>query len=98
MLPPEAPKREAVAWGVERTDGGRGFAIVMPHFYKNWANEDLRRLILNGIVWTVSLRTVGRCADSSPDLTRFLRPESVQPSPATPWGNRIEEMERCGLA
>ena len=24
MLPPEAPKREVVAWGTNRTDGGRG--------------------------------------------------------------------------
>ena len=52
MLPPEAPKREVVSWCVERADGGRGFAIVMPHFYRNWRLEDLRRCILNGIVWT----------------------------------------------
>jgi type 1 glutamine amidotransferase len=55
MLPPEAPKRETVAWCVERADSGRGFAIVMPHFYKNWTDEDLRRFILNGIVWTAKL-------------------------------------------
>jgi type 1 glutamine amidotransferase len=52
MLPPESPRQETVAWCVERPDGGRGFAIVMPHFYKNWGLEDLRRFILNGIVWT----------------------------------------------
>src|SRR5439155_738329 len=55
MLPPEAPQRETVAWGVERADGGRGFGIVMPHFYKNWQNEDLRRFIMNAIVWTAKL-------------------------------------------
>jgi len=52
MLPPEAPQRQVVAWGVERPDGGRGFAIVMPHYYHNWALDDLRTLILNGIVWS----------------------------------------------
>ncbi len=52
MLPPDAPKRQTVAWGIERTDGGRGFGIVMPHFYRNWANDALRRFILNGILWT----------------------------------------------
>ena len=52
MLPPQDPKREAVAWCVERADQGRGFGIVMPHFYKNWRDDDLRTLILNAIVWT----------------------------------------------
>ncbi len=52
MLPPESPKEEAVAWSIERADKGRGFGVVMPHFYKNWELPDLRKLILNGIVWT----------------------------------------------
>lgn len=52
ILPPQDPKREAVAWCVERPDKGRGFGIVMPHFYKNWRNDDLRTFILNAIVWT----------------------------------------------
>ena len=52
MLPPEAPNLEPVAWGIQRQDGGRGFAVVMPHFVQNWQNDDLRTLILNGIVWT----------------------------------------------
>lgn len=86
MLPPEAPKREAVAWGAERADGGRGFAIVMPHFYKNWANEDLRRLILNGIVWTGKRDVPSDGVQTpAPDLTRF-RPESVEPKPRNSVG------------
>jgi uncharacterized RmlC-like cupin family protein/type 1 glutamine amidotransferase len=81
MLPPEAPKREVVAWGTERKDGGRGFAIVMPHFYKNWANEDLRRFILNGIVWTAKLNIPAEGVRSpAPDLAKFA-PESVEPRP-----------------
>jgi type 1 glutamine amidotransferase len=84
MLPPEAPKREAVTWGAERTDGGRGFGIVMPHFYKNWANDDLRRFILNGIVWTAKLEVpAGGVQTPAPDLARFGA-ESVEPKPRTP--------------
>lgn len=84
MLPPEAPKREVVAWGTERTDGGRGFAIVMPHFYKNWANEDLRRFILNGILWTAKLEVpAGGVRTPAPDLAKF-GPESVELKPRTP--------------
>jgi type 1 glutamine amidotransferase len=72
MLPPEAPQRQVVSWGTERTDGGKGFAIVMPHFYKNWANEDLRRFILNGIVWTGKVDVPeGGVQTPAPDLARF---------------------------
>lgn len=81
MLPPQDPKREVVAWGVERADGGRGFAIVMPHFYKNWANEDLRRLILNGIVWSAKREVPQEgVLTPAPDLGKF-GPESVEPKP-----------------
>jgi type 1 glutamine amidotransferase len=84
MLPPEAPKREVVAWGVERSDGGRGFAIVMPHFYKNWTNEDLRRFILNGIVWSAKVQVpADGVRTPAPDLARF-KPESIEPKPRAP--------------
>lgn len=81
MLPPEAPRREAVAWGVERADGGRGFGIVMPHFFKNWNQPDLRRFILNGIVWAAKLEVpVEGVKTALPDLEKF-EPESVEYKP-----------------
>lgn len=76
MLPPEAPKRQVVAWGVERSDGGRGFAVVMPHYYHNWAIDDLRTLILNGIVWSAGRDVpAGGVQVDLPDLGTF------EPSP-----------------
>ena len=79
MLPPESPQREIVAWSIERPDGGRGFAIVMPHFYQNWKNEDLRRFILNGVAWTAKLEVpAGGVKTTLPDLATF-NPESVEP-------------------
>jgi type 1 glutamine amidotransferase len=84
MLPPEAPRREAIAWGVARRDGGRGFGIVMPHFYRNWAYEDMRRLILNGIVWTAKAQVpAGGVRTPAPDLANFA-PESVEVKPRPP--------------
>ncbi|WP_436714368.1 ThuA domain-containing protein [Roseiconus lacunae] len=72
MLPPEAPKPETVAWCTERSDGGRGFAVVMPHYYKNWRDEDLRRLILNGIVWSAKIEVPsGGVATQTPNLADF---------------------------
>ena len=79
MLPPDAPAPETVAWCVERRDGGRGAGIVMPHFYKNWAVEDLRRFILNTVVWTAKLNVPrGGVRTVAPDLAAF-HPDSVEP-------------------
>lgn len=82
MLPPESPAREAVAWAVSRPDGGRGVGIVMPHFFKNWQNEDLRRLILNGIVWSAKLEVPAEGVKTKlPDLATF-KPAAVEPPTA----------------
>jgi type 1 glutamine amidotransferase len=79
MLPPEKPARETVAWAAERPDGGRGVGVVMPHFYRNWQNDDLRTLILNAIVWT-ALQEVpkGGVRVKLPDLATF-KPAAVEP-------------------
>jgi hypothetical protein len=42
----------AVAWAVERADGGRGFGYTGGHFHKSWENETVRRMVLNAILWT----------------------------------------------
>lgn len=82
MLPPEAPAREAVAWAVSRAGGGRGVGIVMPHFFRNWQNDDLRRLIMNGIVWSAKLEVPKEGVRTTlPDLATF-KPAAVEPPPA----------------
>ncbi|MDP6466442.1 MAG: ThuA domain-containing protein [Pirellulaceae bacterium] len=79
MLPPEKPKREIVSWCVERDDRGRGFGIVMPHFYRSWKIDDLRMFILNGIVWTTRRQVPPTGVQSTlPKLTSF-EPASVEP-------------------
>ncbi len=84
QLPPEDPKTEIVAWGVERPDGGRGFGIVMPHFYKNWALDDLRTFILNGVVWTAKVDVPkDGVRTARPDLAAFA-PASIEPKPREP--------------
>jgi len=44
-----------LAWCVERKDGGRGLGFTGGHFHSNWANDDLRKFVLNAIVWTAKL-------------------------------------------
>ena len=81
LLPPEAPKREIVAWAVSREDGGRGVGIVMPHFYKNWRVSDLRMLIMNAIVWSAQVAVPAEGVKTPvPDLARFA-PDAVEPPP-----------------
>lgn len=79
MLPPEKPNKETVVWAAERADGGRGVGVVMPHFYRNWALDDLRTLILNAIIWTAK-RDVPKdgVRVKLPELTTF-KPAAVEP-------------------
>jgi type 1 glutamine amidotransferase len=79
MLPPEKPNRETVVWAADRADGGRGLGVVMPHFFRNWQNDDLRILILNAIVWTAK-RDVPKdgVRVKLPELATF-KPAAVEP-------------------
>jgi len=42
-----------VAWGAERGDGGRSFGFSGLHFHENWKLVEYRRLVLQGILWTL---------------------------------------------
>jgi type 1 glutamine amidotransferase len=84
MLPPAAPKQETVSWCVERPDSGRGFAVVMPHFYRNWKLEDLRRYILNGIVWTAKLEVPSAGVQTTLPVLSAFAPVSLEPLPSAP--------------
>ena len=56
----------------------------MPHFYRNWKLEDLRRYILNGIVWTAKLDVPADGVKTTlPDLSTFA-PVSIEPLPPVP--------------
>jgi len=51
QLPNEAAP-QTIAWAVQRADGGRGFVYTGGHFHANWEVDSLRKLVLNGIVWS----------------------------------------------
>ena len=48
-------KPQTVAWAFENAYGGRGFGFTGGHFHKNWANANMRKLVLNGILWTAKI-------------------------------------------
>jgi len=81
MLPPDKPKKEVVAWAVERPDGGRGVGIVLPHYFRSWKVDDLRMLVLNAIFYSAKADVPsGGVKSSLPDLATF-KPASVEPRP-----------------
>jgi type 1 glutamine amidotransferase len=45
----------AVAWAWERPDQGRSFGFSGLHFHKNWEQAAYRRMVVQGIVWTLKL-------------------------------------------
>lgn len=47
---------QTMAWACQRADGGRGFGFTGGHYHKNWGNENVRRLVLNAIVWTAHVK------------------------------------------
>lgn len=46
---------QTLAWVVENPNGSRGFGFTGGHFFRNWAQEDFRKLVLNAIIWTAGL-------------------------------------------
>lgn len=46
-------RNETVSWVWQRPDGGRAFGFTGLHFHDNWKHETYRRLIKQGILWTL---------------------------------------------
>ncbi|MFP6769745.1 MAG: ThuA domain-containing protein [Planctomycetaceae bacterium] len=44
---------ETVAWSWQRSDGGRSFGFSGLHFHENWKRIEYRRLVVQGILWTL---------------------------------------------
>ena len=43
---------KVVGWAIERPDGGRGFGYTGGHYYVNFENPVMQKLLLNAILWT----------------------------------------------
>jgi type 1 glutamine amidotransferase len=46
---------QVVGWTLQRAGGGRSFGTTLGHFHDNFAREDFRRLLVNGILWTAHI-------------------------------------------
>ncbi|MDZ7618526.1 MAG: FG-GAP-like repeat-containing protein [Patescibacteria group bacterium] len=53
ILPfPGQPGDPVWAWAWQRRDGGRGFGFSGGHYHAVWEDDNLRRVMLNAILWT----------------------------------------------
>lgn len=44
---------QTVAWAWERPEGGRSFGFSGLHFHENWQRPEYRRLVQQGVLWTL---------------------------------------------
>lgn len=44
-----------MAWAFTRSNRGRGFGFTGGHYHKNWADENVRKIVLNAILWTAQM-------------------------------------------
>ncbi|MEX0676894.1 MAG: ThuA domain-containing protein [Pirellulales bacterium] len=79
---PNEAKEQVVAWAVEREGGGRGFGFTGGHFFDNWGVENVRRMVLNAILWTAHVEVpaggVQTAAPRAPDPPVAARDKPIQ--------------------
>jgi type 1 glutamine amidotransferase len=74
-------REETICWGWERPDGGRSFGYVGLHFHRNWERPEYRRLVTQGILWTLGMPIPENGVEAK------LPPEALKlPAPAAPSG------------
>lgn len=70
-----AGRAETVAWAYERAGGGRSFGFTGADLHSNWAREQQRRLLLNGILWSAKVAVPQSGASSTiheGDLAKWM--------------------------
>ena len=78
---------QTVAWANERMDGGRGFGFTGGHYHRNWGNENIRKVVLNGILWVAKVEVPAdgvKSTVTAEDLEQNLDPKGrrVKAKPA----------------
>ncbi len=73
----EKGEPQHVAWAYE-ADGRRGFGFTGGHFHKNWGNDNMRKLMLNAILWVAKVEVPAQGVESvvtEDDLKQNLDPK-----------------------
>lgn len=65
---------ETICWAWDRPEGGRSFGYVGLHFHRNWERPEYRRLVLQGILWSLGLKIPATGADVQLDSKVLVLP------------------------
>jgi putative membrane-bound dehydrogenase-like protein len=69
----EGKEPQYVAWAFPRPKGGRAFGFTGGHFHWTWARDEVRKMVLNGILWSTGGEVPAAGLESkTPDAKRML--------------------------
>lgn len=69
----ERQEPQYVAWAFPRQQGGRAFGFTGGHFHWTWANDEVRKMVLNGILWSAGGNVPdGGLTSTTPDAQRLM--------------------------
>lgn len=80
-------KDEMVCWAWQRPDGGRSFGFVGLHFHANWQLPVYRRLVQQGVLWTLQLPIPAEGVKTDID-ENVLKIDGQLPPPAPAIGKK----------
>jgi len=89
---------EHVMWVIERPDGGRGMGFTGGHWHWNWANDNFRKVVLNGIAWVAKIDIPPDGIPSKTPTWEELEANQDFPKPANfnraEWEKKIAEWNK----
>lgn len=76
---------ETMMWAIERADGGRGFGFTGGHFHDNWGNDNVRKAVLNALLWVAKVEVPEKGVESTvtPEELKQNLDEKAAPKPKT---------------
>lgn len=84
---PEGGPADVVAWTFDRADGGRSFNFSGLDAHSAWEHEGVRKLMVNGILWTTGFEIPeggAKCAGDHQLVNAFVTPRTPPPAKQQP--------------
>jgi type 1 glutamine amidotransferase len=86
-------KDEMSVWAWERPDGGRAFGFVPLHYHSNWQLPEYRRVVVQGVLWTLKLPIPAGGVNVDID-SKKLELNGVLPPPAAPDVEKVKKPKK----